>query len=211
MKRLLILFLLFALPVISTQQTIVVSVQNPSFEPTSTLPGYPADPCGVRGSTISGWQFSSGSGVFQPTNPNSCGIALPPDGVTVAYAGNGGTFSQDLGISPSMVQKPSPGWQYVTEGTYVLKFSVANYFPSYPGYYAAKVSFGTQELCETSGWGTQAFTQITLVCPAPGYLVIDQALPDGGPVQGFSNLAITFSAPYWTVLFDKVSLEFTPD
>lgn len=206
MRYLLALFLLFT-PIQDVPQSVIVPVQNPSFEPASTLSGYPADPCGLRG-TIPSWNFGPGSGVLQQ---NSCGIALPPDGVTVAYAGYGSVFSQDLGVSPATIQawpgKPS----YHKEGIYVLKFSVANYFPSYPGYYEAKISFGTQELCETTGWGTRNFTQVTLVCPSPGYLIVDKALPGGGPVQGQQNLAITFSAQGWTVLFDDVSLTFTPE
>jgi|SRR6266850_8248020 len=207
MKHLLLIFaLLFALPV--QNDPVIVLVQNPSFEPASTLPGYPADSCGLRGPTVQGWNLGSGSGVFQPANPNSCGIALPPDGSTVALAGYGSTFSQVLSTTPSELQQLRPG--YYKEGVYTLKFYVANYFPSYPGYYEAKISFGTQELCDTSGWGTRTFTQITLVCPGPSYLVANKSLPDGGPAQGSSNLAITFSALGWTVLFDDVSLEFTP-
>lgn len=142
-----------------------------------------------------GWKFSSGSAIAQ----------------SVAFAGYGSSFSQDLGVSPATIQawpgKPS----YHKEGIYVLKFSVANYFSSYPGYYEAKISFGTQELCETTGWGTRNFKEITLVCPSPGYLIVDKALPAGGPVQGQQNLAITFSAQGWTQLFDDVSLTFTPE
>lgn len=126
-----------------------------------------------------------------------------------AIAGYGSWLSQDLGVSPAHLQALA-NHNYHAEGVYALKFSVANYFPNYPGYYEAKISFGTQELCETTGWGTRNFTQVTLVCPSPGYLIVDKALPGGGPVQGQQNLAITFSAQGWTLLFDDVSLEFTP-
>lgn len=142
--------------------------------------------------SYAGWKFESGGRIEN-------GVAL---------AGYGSSFSQTLSTTPSALQEYRPG--YTIDGFYVLKFSVANYFPSYPGYYAAKVSFGTQELCETSGWGTRASTQITLVCPSPGYLIVDKALPAGGPVQGQQNLAISFSAPGWTVLFDNVSMTWTP-
>lgn len=142
----------------------------------------------------SGWQFGPSSGVTQ----------------SKAYAGYGGSFSQNLGISPQAVQKPSPGWQYVTEGVYTLNFSVANYFPNYPGYYTAEIYFGTQELCETSGWGASHFSQVTLTCPSSGYIVIAKSLPSGGPVQGANDLVVKFSVSGWTVLFDKVSLEFIP-
>lgn len=174
------LFILLLMMIPTQDSPIIVPIENPSFE---------------QGA---GWQFGPNTGAMQFNN-------LP-----VGYAGYGGAFSQTLAINPLTVQKPSPGWQYVTEGVYVLKFSVANYFPNYPGYYEAKISFGTQELCDTSGWGTRTFTEVTLACPSPGYLIVDKALPAGGPAQGSSDLAITFSAPGWTVLFDKVSLEFTP-
>lgn len=152
----------------------------------------------------SGWQFGPDSGVMQ-SNGN-------------AYAGTGGSFSQDLGVNPATVQKPSAGWPYVTEGTYELKFSVANYFPNYPGYYEAKISFGTQELCETTGWGTRNFTEVTLICPSSGYLILDKSLPAGGLVQSQNNLVITFTVNDgsvnggWPILFKgPISLTFTPN
>lgn len=142
-----------------------------------------------------GWQFGPDSGVMQST----------------AYAGNGGAFSQNLGVSPLAVQKPSPGWQYVTEGVYTLNFSVTNYFPNYPGYYTAEIYFGTQELCETSGWGALRSNRVTLTCPSSGYIVIAKSLPNGGPVQGSSDLVVKFSVKGWIMLFDDVSLTFTPN
>jgi hypothetical protein len=212
MKRAAILFLLLAGSIgLCAQQPVSVSVpiQSHSFEPLSALEGYPSGPCGVSGRTLPGWQFSPNSGVFQPNG--SCGIAPPPDGKTVAYAGYGGTFSQTLTTTPASLQEYKPG--YSIDGVYVLKFSVANYFPVYPGYYEAKVSFGTQELCDTSGWGARTFTQIAVVCPSPGYLVINHTLPESGPVQGTNNFVISFSTPVtgWTLLFDDVSLSFTPN
>lgn len=132
------------------------------------------------------------------------------------YAGYGGSFSQTLGVSPKTVQAPSPGWNYVTEGTYTLKFSVTNYFVSYPGYFHAEVSFGTQELCEASGLAKHYQEEITVTCPSSGYIVIAKSLPDGGPVQGQQPLAIKFSSPSWSwpVLFpnpEKISLTFKPE
>lgn len=140
----------------------------------------------------------------------------PSSGITSSglYAGYGGSFSQTLGVSPKTVQAPSPGWNYVTEGTYTLKFSATNYFVSYPGYYTAEIDFGTQELCETSGWGMHYSAQVTLSCPSSGYLVIAKALPLGGPVQGQQPLVIKFHVDGWTVVFpdpEKISLTFTPE
>lgn len=163
-------------------QSLDVLIQNPSFE-----------------QGVAGWQFGPGSGIAQ----SSIGPA--------AYAGYGSAFSQTLSIAPSELQQipNSPG--YYTEGLYLLKFSVVNYFPSYPGYYTAEVSFGTQELGEASGWGTKSFQEIVLVCPSPAYIVFDQALLDGGPVQGSEKLKLVISTPTggWTLLFNKFSLTFT--
>jgi hypothetical protein len=169
-----------------SQPTIIVPIENPSFQWGAT-----------------GWKFGPSSGITQFNDPNHI-----LGSISVAYAGYGGSFSQVLTATPAQLQEFKPG--YTNEGVYVLKFSVANFYPSYPGYYTAEVSFGTQELCETSGWGTKSFTEVTLVCPGPGYLVVDKALPNGGPVQGQQKLAISFTASGWTLLFDNISMEFTP-
>lgn len=131
--------------------------------------------------------------------------------------GYAATFAQTLPVSPRTVQSPSPGWQYGTEGVYTLTFSVANYFPNYPGYYTAEIGFGSQELCEASGWGTSHPSQVIVTCPSSNYLVIDKALPGGGAVQGNEPLVLHFTvndgSPNggWPVLFDDVSLTFTPN
>lgn len=179
MAGILAFFLIFP---VDSKQTVVVPIQNPSFE-----------------QGAEGWKFGTNSGTMQS------------NGVPVAFAGYGGAFSQDLGVSPSQLQAMPNKPGYHVEGVYALKFSVASYFPSYPGYYEAKISFGTQELCETTGWGMRTSKEITLVCPSPGYLIVDKALPAGGPAQGSNNLAITFSVNGWTLLFDDVSLNFTPE
>lgn len=188
MKRILFLLAALVLPMQDSQPTVVVPIQNASFE-----------------QGTAGWQFGPSSGITQS------------NGKTVAYAGYGGTFSQDLGISPMQLQKDQLG--HVIDGVYTLKFSIANYFPPYPGYYEVKVSFGAQELCDASGWGTRNFSQISLVCPSPDYFIIDQALQPDGPAQGASNLKITFTGSGWLVLFKgdcslpkcPISLTFTPD
>jgi hypothetical protein len=143
----------------------------------------------------------------------------PSSGLTAAgipYAGYRGSFSQDLGISPREVQKPSPGWQYGTEGTYTLTFSEQNYLPSYPGRYDVEISFGTQQLCGTYGWGTSKANKVTLSCPSSNYMVFGKSLPGGEPEQGSNNLFLTFTVDDgsanggWPVTFDKFSLTFTP-
>lgn len=142
----------------------------------------------------------------------------PSSGLTqssMLYAGYGGTFSQTLTVSPAKLQEYYPG--YFNEGVYVLKFSVANWFPAYPGYYTAEIDFGTQELCEASGWGTRTFTEVVLTCPAAGYIVADKSLPGGGPVQGAKDFVIHFAvndgSPNggWPVLFDNISLTYTSE
>ncbi len=215
MKR---LFALIGLLLQGGGQPINVPIQNPSFEQVSApLPA--STPCGKWGWDgqgydgipnwspdsfhITGWQFSSKTEVFQPNNPKTCDYIAPPhDGSTVAYAGYGGSFSQDTGVKASSVQAGP------VDGIYTLKFFVANYFAVYPGYYEADISIGTQELCSTDGWATQYFTEVTLVCPAPRYIVFNNEFG----FNSSANLVISFSAATgWPLLFDDVSLTFTPN
>jgi hypothetical protein len=131
---------------------------------------------------------------------------------TAFMLGYGQTLSEDLGVSPAHFQEYQPG--YTIAGIYTLTVSVANHFYSYPGYLAYKVTFGSQELCDGSVWAEGVLTQVTLICPSPGYLIVDRSLYDNGtigPVQGKSNLVITWSAGQtWPVLGRDVSLTFTP-
>jgi len=131
---------------------------------------------------------------------------LNPTNPTVGY---GVPWKQDLGVTPASLQDRPVGI-YVAEGDYVLTFSVKNFFPTYPGYYDVSLTFGSQELCSIDGWGRRASTEITLKCPSPGYLIIDQKLPPPGPVQSASDLVLTFSVPGWQLYFTNVSLTFTP-
>lgn len=123
--------------------------------------------------------------------------------------------SQDLGVTPQQIQAipGRPGYYY--EGTYTLTFTAKNYYPNYPGYFEVKLSFGTQELCDASGVATIQAAQVTVTCPVSNYIVIDRGLPSGGPVQGGSDLAVTWTVggngwPNWPIQFDSVSLTFTP-
>lgn len=131
------------------------------------------------------------------------------DGSEVIEIGYGSDASADLGVTPDQLQKllSSP---YVVEGIYQLQFDVVNALPKYPGYYQFEVDFGLQELCSVEGWGKVTFTTVTVICPGPGYIVIDKALPGGGPVQGASNLVIHAKDTGWPVYFKNVSLTFTP-
>jgi hypothetical protein len=168
---------------------IVIPIENPSF---------------TEGTT--GWQFAGGGGVAQV------------NGRLVAYAGYKSSFSQTLAASPSKVQQsPILPAGYYVEGVYALKFSVANFFPAYPGYFTVEIDYGSQELGESSGWGTAAFNEVTLVWASPGYIIADKALPDGGPVQGAQNFTLHFTVNDgsanggWTLLFTDISLTFTPN
>ena len=143
-----------------------------------------------------------------PQTQGPVNVPVPIQQFTIGY---GSSQSQVLGKSPEQLQAIPTRPHYYNEGMYRLSFSVQNYFPSYPGYFTAEVSFGTQELCEMSGWGTINAKQVTLECPGPNYIVIDQALPAGGPVQGSQPIAISFSVPNWQLMFSNISLTFTPD
>jgi hypothetical protein len=182
-----------------------LSIQNPSFEQVSGSPH--ATSCGAEYYPVPGW--SGQIHALQLSNPNPCYIAVPPpDGQTVGYAGYGGSFSQTLMATPAQFQDFVHGGP--AEGVYTLTFWVANYFPHYPGQYDVEVSFGTQQLCESYGWGTGAFTKVTMICPASQHLVSGNSEPGGGPAQGSNPFVITFTVNGWILLFDNVSMTFTP-
>lgn len=175
MKSLLSLLLFAFILVQEPVQPITIPVQNPSFE-----------------QGTEGWKWGAGSQVFQPAvaSPPSHNIPFPPapDGSTVALAGYGSIFFQDIALP----KQPS--------GIYTLKFSVANYFYYYPGQYVASVSldsFYRKPLCSVSGHALGDFTQITLLCP-----VRDQVA---------TTARMTFAVNGWSEMFDDVSLSFTPE
>jgi hypothetical protein len=189
MKKLAFLFLILSVTLLPGQAPppLSIPIQNPSFQ---------------QGET--GWDFGSGSR-----------LGTGPDGTTDAVAGFGSMFSQTLTTTPAQVQEYTPG--YARDGVYTLKFSVANYYPTYPGYYKVEIDFGTQELCESDGWGTRPFTQVTVTCPSPGYIVIYQAVPGGGAVQGNQPFVIHFTENDgsanggWSLFFKDVSMTFTAE
>src|SRR5437899_10125598 len=123
MKRLLVLI---GLLVQGGGQSVVIPIQNSSFEQVSgTLPT--AEQCGRWGwdgqgsFRIPGWTWTTTdpggtTGVFQPATANPCSYELPPDGSIVAYAG-AGTVSKDVTAELGIAPQP---------GVYVLKFFVAN-------------------------------------------------------------------------------------
>lgn len=152
------------------------------------------------------------------------GLVPLPDGTMAVGAGYGSSFSRDLGISPAQIQTLPVGG-CCTKGIYQMNFSVVNGEPGYPGYYTAEVYFGTQELCEASGWGMGAFLwngaygsfyRNSFTCHSPAYLIWAKSLPGGGTAQGQSNLFVKFTVNDgsfnggWPLVFKDVSLTFTP-
>lgn len=147
----------------------------------------------------------------QPVN-----IPIP---VTAFYDGYGSSHTQDLGKTPAQLQEYKPG--YVHEGLYTLTFSEIEdpVNANYPGYFKFKLSFGTQDLCEPTGWGTASISQVTFVCTSPGYTVIDQSLDcdqnpciagPPGSAQGNDDLVLMDIVNGWIIDFKDVSLTFTP-
>lgn|SRR5215471_948554 len=169
---------------------------------------------------VASFQWSTSRGIVNipipltPSNITCCGEVLQ-DG-TLRLMGPG-QYILNTGVTPASLQLPSghvPG----TDGVYVLKFSVQNFYPHYPGYFEATLTFGSQELCSTDGWVTANVTDIVKTCPSPGYIVWDQALPGSGPTgqgyvpaQGNQPLVLTLSNPEgWQLFYSNPSLNFTP-
>jgi hypothetical protein len=228
MKRLLLILFFAACPLMAQQQPVVIPIQNPSFEQPVDFTGQfggggTSDRCGSYYWNIPGW--SSTAGTFEPVEPNNpCLIKAPPDGSQVAYGQAGATFTQDTGAIPSVLQAASG------DGLFTLSFYVDSYTWGYPGYYEAKVLYGSsqhvagqpdainaQELCEADGWATHHWTLVSISCPSPYYIVYDR-WPDwfnvlesnNAPFDPNAHVILSFTAPGWMVMFDSVSLTFTP-
>ena len=147
-------------------------------------------------------------GLQDTPNDGLLPVSIPIPSFAIGY---GQTFSQDLGVSPFSLQQQPNHLGYVNDGVYQLRFAIVGESAAYPGYYDVEVSFGTQILCEVYGWTTRKWTEVTATCPSPGYIIVDQALPSGGPVQGSKNLVFTSTVPGWGASFKNVSLTFTPE
>jgi hypothetical protein len=189
---------LFAVPAQQTPQPVVVPIENPSFEQFTAPLAY-ADPCGLEERTVAdipAWTFTvvpgsgGAGGLLQPNGESlaarPCNIPFAPDGGTVAFAQNT-TISQSVQVP----QQPS--------GLYTLKFFVASYFYWYPGEYTASLSLSTfyeSPLCSISGHPVGDFKQIVLTCP------VRDKLP--------GTMTVSLFGKGWPVLFDDVSLTFTP-
>lgn len=163
-------------------QPINVLIKNPSFEQYgSTTQG----PCGPQAALVPGWNSSLGTGVFVPDlSIQGCDMSAPPDGKAVLLIGPGYSISQDI---------PAPASQ--PRGTYLLTVQVANYAFEYQGEYTVTLAIGSLA-CSASGYAIGQFTQIPVVC----------SLRDSPPAP----LRITLAGEYENLMFDKVSLTFTP-
>lgn len=187
--RSLVLIAFTAFTVSSIKAQTAIPIQNHSFEAPVNLTT--TNSCGQSSTHVPNWtiqqQPSGGSGTIAWT------CEIPPDGKQVLYLANA-TASQDLGI-------PLKDGGY----NYTLRFWVADWFYWYPGKYKASFMTGVTELCSTDGYAIGDFAEITLTCPVPYYI---------SHYNGFSfppgNIVVSFSASGWPVLFDNVSLTFTP-
>jgi len=126
-----------------------------------------------------------------------------------------------------------------TDGVYTLKFSVKSFFFNYPGYFEVVITMGpqtctitgcapvpcpitgctaanpgSQEICSRDGWSESDYADVTISCPNPIYLVIDQSLslPGVPPATQTSMLPITltFFTPSWSVWYKDAFFTFTP-
>jgi hypothetical protein len=213
-----------------------IPIQNPSFEQVNTV--YGDQTCGENFFGIVGWKSESDSSYWSgnstlrpsgnPTGSNPCRVATPvPDGANAAQLLNN-RILQDLGVKFSDIQK-SPQGTCCIDGLYVMKFSLTTVFGPYSGYYEAHVSLGNtdangvihvgEDLCYTTGWSTQKWNQVILTCPAPGGLIANPWPGPAGfdPRGGHDDVILSLSEGPddrgqvgWQLLFDDVSLTFTP-
>lgn len=122
-------------------------------------------------------------------------------------------MTQDTNVVASSLQN-IPGT--LGNGIYTIQFYITNAFGVYPGYFQAKISLGTQELCNSDGWATERYQQIAFTCLSPRYLVFAQwptnvpTEPAVGRFDPKAHIIISIASSGWPVLPDKVSLTYTP-
>lgn len=167
----------------------VVPIANASFEQHDPF----TSGCGLNcafnaGSSIPDWTVTGAGGSFQPS---SSFFTLPlPDGNVVAYS-NGGTISQDLGVS---VQGNS---------TYTLSVDVGHRLDGLVTNYSIALYDGSTPLCSTPTASNGSFTagtflDVTLNCTTgfsvtPGDLSI--VLTAGGGQIQFDDVSLAVSTP----------------
>lgn len=191
-------------------QSVNIPVKNPSFEQLNS-PLVPFSPCESRAPYDNpDWIFEYDSEIIKP-------CITPPDGSNAVLVQNSRIY-QDTGVKPSDLQPPGVGG---ATGLYEFKFWVANYFTVYPGYYEADITIGTidpvtkaikgHELCSADGWATQHFIEVMLMCPSPDYLLGKWPDELPGPADPNAHIIVSLShTKGWQLLFDNVSLTFTP-
>lgn len=151
---------------------------------------------------------------------NSVNIPITPNwqfsGDAHAYGTNGCYIMPGAKCYQVLSKSPYDFQPQGTLGFYTVTLFSANHFFNYPGYITARISFGTQELCDDSSWAEGLSTQVSFICTSPGYIIIDQTLPeDGGPAtgpaQGKQPFTVTVSVRGgWQATFDHASMTFTP-
>lgn len=133
-----------------------------------------------------------------------------------AYGTNGCYIMPGRKCFQTLSKSPADFQPHGEPGFYIVTLYPSSHFYNYPGYITVRISFGTQELCELSNWSEGLSTQVDFVCLSPGYLIVDQTLPEGGgpatgPAQGKQPFEITVSVSGgWQLVFDHASMTFTP-
>lgn len=209
------------LSVLAASQPVTINIQNPSFEqlPSSAVTNSICFDSirAVPPSWVVTFRDPIWGGVEarKPFASNPCLTPMPPDGSWILLVASS-TISQDTGVKPSSLESGASG----ADGDFMMKFWVANEDTVYPGYYEAAIVFGTidpithivsgHELCSIDGWAKWRFKEISFPCSFPGYLLGDW--PDGsGKVDPNARIIISLShIKGWPLLFDNVSLAFTP-
>jgi hypothetical protein len=167
----------------------VIPVQNASFE---NLSSSSTTGCGTgcfyNSGPIPGWITTGNSGSFQPNNTY---FNLPlPNGNVVGYT-NGGTISQDLGVS------------LLPNSFYTLSVFVGSRLDSYKGPYSIALDAGGTPLASLTGFSSEilpagSFTDEILTFStgstvAPGDLSIVLGNP-GDPQGDFDNVSLAVRA-----------------
>lgn len=146
--------------------------------------------------------------LFGQTGSQPVNIPVPNTQFTIGY---GAGVTETLTVTPQQLQSTPGNIGYSKDGGYTLTLDIQNHFPAYPGDFDAEIDFGTQKLCEQYGWGLDTVSQITITCLSPRYIVGDQALPGGGPVQGAQPLVLHFTTVGWLLRYNNIKLTFTPN
>lgn len=160
-----------------------ISIQNASFETTNPLISPCAGTgCAYNGGPIPGWTLTGNGGSFQPS---SLYFNLPlPDGNIVAYS-NGGSISQDLGVS------------LLADATYTLSVFVGDRLDNRTSNYSLSLLAGTTTLCTFSG----SNASIT-----PGTFADETCTFQSGTTLPSGDLSIVLTSAGTQTDFDDVSL-----